>query len=631
MPGNREAARSSASVVNGGALSSVRDNPSLTPKQLEAGEGQQAALERKLGWHEKFNVMRHNTGEAPIIVLAARLGIQREVDHVQALKAYRHELLDRIEKLLNYKENGLLRSSVQLSTTKKPRYRLEDTITAEQVLHDKTISLSSDDESHLEKLVQQELDDAGNHVRLEDSLPLWSVSLYTVSNDPNEMLLALSIHHAIADGKGSQAILDTLLFGCSDDLLSGQINSQKQTIPPSSNKTLPMNPPFFKLIIPLALTKYVMPHLAPVIPPKVRRMYNRKPAWPALRSKPNGKPSKNEPPVRWLYPKGPLVEEKRPGFKLITFHSMELIQNLKAVSKLNGVQTIHPTLHTLMVLALGVSLKSNSDTNDWVYASETPINHRTPSLNHGVFTGNYIGAAWWRSEIDSQSTKFWDLARDYSKTVSDEKNKQKALITIGLLKYLKASPENKKVEPSSTFNMIDQKPATGWEKWWHEKSNGRRPHRVSAGISNLGVNDLARKVVPDDAIFAKQVAMLQCPSAIGPAIDVDVMGFKGVNEHTAQEKQVSSAPDGGLSLFVSWRQGVMDAKWTETFVEALDAAGHLAAQGALAEKITMGEAVALIQKHLSTRSGVAASRSSNPLKHIRTTCDTPNLVVRSSL
>lgn len=571
--------------------------------KLEAGQSQHARLERKLGWHEKFNVMRHNAGEAPTIVLAARLSLHG--DEGDVLDKVHQELLRRIHLLLNHKDNGLLRASVHGSTTKKPRFRLESTIHAEQVLKRKSLqSGDAAEASLLEKLVQRELQDSGTGVHLEDALPKWSVSLYEVEERRDEALMALTIHHVIADGKGSQAILNTLLFGPTDDLVAGQVQAVQreekgkheiapQSIPPSSNKTLPMNPPFFKLIIPLALAKYVMPHLAPVIPPPIRRTYTRKPAWPALRRKKNGKPSRNEPPVRWLDPKPPSGDEKRAGFRLVSFDSLDLVNDLKSNSKANGVKTIHPTLHATMIVALGVSLKVNSQTDDWVYASETPINHRTASLGHGDYTGNFMGVAWWRSEIHP-STSFWEVARDYARTVSDEKKRRDALISIGLLKYLKASPENKKVEAATTYDMIDAEPATGWEKWWYEKSAGRRPHRVSAGLSNLGVNDLSRPVLSQgekSLVTAQQVGMLQCPSAIGPAIDVDVMGYRGGADTAA----------GGLSLFVSWRQGVFNPKLTNDFVDALNVAGRLVAEGAFAGDVTLQDAVALVCARLPSQ------------------------------
>lgn len=562
----------------------------------KAGElSSETQLERKLGWHEKFNVMRHNTGEAPIIVLAARLSAAKQGDSGNAPvtspwdRVY-EELLRRVQLLLNHKENGLLRASVQASTTKKPQFRLEGSIDAGQVVKRKVLSPAN--AARMEQVVQQELDDGGVGFHLEDKRPLWSVSLYSADGSDTEAFLALSTHHAIADGKGSQAILDVILFGGTESLVAGQRQpSTPQTIPPSSNATLPMNPPFFKLIIPLALQKYVMPHLAPVIPPPIRRTYNRKPAWPALRQKKNGRPSRNEPPVRWLGAKAPSAEQKRPGFRLVNFDTTEMVNGLKTNSKANGVKTIHPTLHAMMILALGVSLKMNSDTGNWVYASETPINHRTLALKHTEYTGNYIGAAWWRSEIHAESTSFWELARDYARTVSDENKRQKALITIGLLKYLKASPENKGVQAGVTYDMVDSEPATGWEKWWYDKSSGRRPHRVSAGLSNLGINDLSRPVLAGDdstapVVKAEQVAMLQCPSAIGPAIDVDVIGYK------------TESGNSGLNCFVSWRKGVMDQNYTDVFVDAFDVAGRLVAEGAFAGDVKMSQAVALVRERL---------------------------------
>ncbi|CAO1615970.1 unnamed protein product [Parajaminaea phylloscopi] len=602
-------------------------------RDLEAGHG---LLQRKLGWHEKFNVMRHNTGEAPVIVMVATLAVSRDT-YDQGLQALEDALRERILALLEHPENGLLRSSVQYSTTKRPCFRIESSVDASGVLSWKGMIQAPSAEftraSLTEHVMRAELRDASMNFRLEDSAPLWSVSLYRVEDEAlageqpcpvRSAVVALAVHHCISDGKGSQALLNALLFGHivpargGDDVRSDRGSSSSgsssekpktlasghQSIPPTSNKTLPMNPPFFKLIVPLALTKFVMPKLAPVIPPPVRRMYTRKPAWPALRSKSNGKPSRNEPPVRWLSVVAP--ERTMPELRVVNYESPELVDGIKAVGKANGVATVHSTIHASMVVALAAALKAHGDTDEYVYASETPVDHRSPeALGHGTYTGNYIGVCWWREKI-SRSTSFWEIAKDYAALVSDEKKRRKALISIGLLKYLKATPVNDAVIPASTSDMVGVEAATGWEHWWHEKSKGRRPHRVSAGLSNLGVNSLDASVCEygsGHGIAAETVAMFQCPSAIGPAIDVDVMGYKRAVGSNAVKK-----PQAGLMLSVSWRSGVVDASIPATFTQALASIGPLIGQGAFHSGITIGEAVDLLVPRLSATSSLASKQ-----------------------
>ncbi|PWN26304.1 hypothetical protein BDZ90DRAFT_233439 [Jaminaea rosea] len=557
------------------------------------------------GWHEKFNVMRHNSGEAPVIVMGARLSLPSTGPAIFDIIS--QHLLQRISALLDHPENGLLRSSVQASTSKKPRYRIEPSIHALQILRRRALPLDAGSGSAMERVIRAEIAETARMFRLEDSLPLWSVALYEDPQDPDSALVALSIHHVISDGKGSQAILRALLFGdgsldSSTPAPSGEATpatlvaangkgaSQPQSIPPSSNKTLPMSPPFFKLIIPLALAKFVMPKLSPVIPPPVRRTYTRKPAWPGLRAKPNGKPSRNEPPLRYLDRTAP--ERTSPELRLVTWDDWAMINGVKQVSKAQGVKTIHSTIHACMVVALAAALKHHAGTDAYVYASETPVDHRHPlDKGHGQFTGNYIGVCWWREEVN-RSTSFWEAARDYAALVSDEKKRRKALHSIGLLKYLKASPENKKVVPGSTEEMVGAEPATGWEQWWCEKSQGRRPHRVSAGLSNLGINALQEEAIggAGSRIWAREVAMMQCPSAIGPCIDVDVMGWKGAQEG-----------EGGMNLSVSWRAGVVDGRVLEYFTKGLNVMGPLIARGELGKGATVGEAVDLVVPLLGQR------------------------------
>lgn len=565
------------------------------------------------GWHEKFNVMRHNTGEAPVIVMVAALSLQRST-YSNGLTALSAQLTERIQALLDHPENGLLKSSVQLSTTKKPRFKVEPAIGAADVLLSKTLTFKHAEGAAasrvalMEQVVQAEVRDTAIKFRLEDSLPLWCVSLYDVQTqhgDEHEheqrrsAIVALSVHHCISDGKGTQALLSAILFGkilqpassqapgASFDEKTSAWAHDQQSIAPTSDKTLPMDPPFFRLIVPLALTKFVMPKLAPMIPPFIRRKYTRKPAWPALRSKPSGKASKNEPPVRWLSRVAP--ERTVPEVRLVSYDSSELIDGLKGASKSNDVASIHSTIHAAMVVALAAALKAFGGTDDYVYASETPIDHRSPeALGHGTYTGNYIGVCWWREEI-RRATSFWAIARDYAALVSDEKKRRKALISIGLLKYLKATPVNGSVTPASTADMVGVEAATGWEKWWLEKAMGRRPNRVSAGLSNLGVNPLDGAVCQygsGESIEADSVAMFQCPSAIGPAIDVDVMGYRRTDN--------TGALQGGLNLSVSWRSDVVDEKIPAYFTQALAALGPLIALGSFHREITVGEAVDLL-------------------------------------
>lgn len=538
--------------------------------------------------------------------MGARLSLPSTSTGPQIFDALSSHLLSRIAALLDHPENGLLRASVQGSTTKKPKYRLEESICAEQVLRRRSLPVEAGSAPAMERMIRAEIAETARLFRLEGSLPLWSVALYEDPEEPKSALVALSTHHVISDGKGSQAILQALLFGDGDATTptattpTGEATpstavprTQPQTIPPSSNKTLPMSPPFFKLIIPLALAKFVMPKLAPVIPPPVRRTYTRKPAWPGLRSKPNGKPSKNEPDVRYLEREAPT--RTTPALRLVSWAGQPLIDGVKIVSKSNGVKTVHSTIHASMVVALAAALKAHSGSDAYVYASETPVDHRSPTaLGHGRFTGNYIGVCWWRSSI-TRSTSFWSAARDYASLVSDEKKRLKALHSIGLLKYLKASPENKSVKAGSTEEMVGVEPATGWEAWWCEKSRGRRPHRVSAGLSNLGINSLQQEaIVPGGGVYAQEVAMMQCPSAIGPCIDVDVMGWKG---RQGADQEV------GMNLSVSWRAGVVDGAILDYFVEALKEMGPLLAKGELGSTATIGEAVDLLVPLIQQRGG----------------------------
>lgn len=545
--------------------------------------------------------MRHNTGEAPIIVMAACLSVPtRNYNHL--LENFAHEVENRVQALLDHPGNGLLRSSVHGSTTATPRFKLEASIDATQVVRTKSHpSVSLSDASLLEDVIRQEHSDASSLFRLEDSLPLWSVSIYHSSQNiasecssARRAWLALSVHHCISDGKGSQALLNAILYGTIDGMSSDVKvpSGPQQTIPPSSNETLPMDPPLYGLVIPLAMTKFVMPKLAVIIPSFIRRTYTRTPAWPALRSKRDGKPSRREPPVRWLSQMAP--QQTHAEMRLVSYDSQDMVDDIKRQGKINGVATIHSTIHAAMIVALAAALKAFGGTDEYVYASETPVDHRSPDeLGHGKYTGNYIGVCWWRQQI-RRDCSFWELARDYAALVSDETKRRRALVSIGLLKYIKAGPVNISTVPSCSKDMIGAEAATGWEQWWHEKAEGRRPHRVSAGLSNLGVNLLDADVYSPNAsqpaIKAHSVAMFQCPSAIGPAIDVDVMGYK----RTIASPAEGITAEGGLNLSVSWRAGVFDATIPQSFTEGLAAIGPLISRGIFPPDISVGEAVDLL-------------------------------------
>jgi hypothetical protein len=279
---------------------------------------------------------------------------------------------------------------------------------------------------------------------------LWHITIY----EGAETRLAITFNHTICDGLGGKNLVGQLLhyLGGGDP---------------------PMTPP------PTGLPPSLESSVDVSVPPPEEAQKNDNPCWP------------NPPFV------APFTREKRVAVIQI---SAPNVTALKTVGKANGVKTLHPVLHTIVLGALSAASEGTTLKNIKI---STPISLRDPSVGHPYTTGNYVGDLGSSYSELSSSFNFWATARAFAAELTDPVNVDKARRAMGALAHF--SDPDPMPEPDKT----------GWQVWVENEMRKESPYAMSFEISNLGM-------IQEDLPRVKEVVFAQAPSPIWSAIAFNV-------------------------------------------------------------------------------------------------------------
>ena len=453
------------------------------------------------------------------------------------MEEFRRMLSVRIEKVLV--EAPLLASNVVDIKSQEPKWCKSAAIATEEML--RVIQMESAIE--LEGLLEHQRD-MGMSILTTSSSPLFRVFLYQTDN---RLLVGLSIHHCLADGKGASTLLELLLSSEKDFHLKLPSITGFKKVPEASEVYFDLRPSW--KVLTLVIYKALV---VPILPKFLKSRLEDKPFWPfeALKT------------PAFCKPKLILLQFTEKGF----------LQDLKGVSHKMGVKTVHPVIHAAILAALSASttdgeeLIGDESCRQFIpIKSDTPVNLRTPE--NGLIFGNYVSNFSWKDEDINPNSNFWEMTRDYDQHLNSKEGRAISKSVAGMLAYI---PDQEKVDSERT----DKEP-TQWESFfWKECIKTPNPFGGSFSLSNLGALNPSSRI-GETNLRLGQVAFCQTPSTFSSALFFDVCGIK-------QEDGVG----GGLSISVGWRDGALENSQVEEIARRVESTLQKVSRGEIGESMT---------------------------------------------
>ncbi|PWN53668.1 hypothetical protein IE53DRAFT_408510 [Violaceomyces palustris] len=565
---------------------------------------------RNLGLHERFCVSRHKLGEPPIVSLVAKIEGRLCQEIEDSFKRRVSELLLILP---------VLSCRISESDSSKPKFRrVQDELGPDDIYRsvDHPIFKSEVQPSFScasSRILSEEIHSLG---RVDIELgPLWRLTTYP-SHAEKSFYVALTVHHVISDGQGSSNLLKTFL---QDDLPTRELltGGTEDCMPPISDQTEDMRPRL-TFLLPIIFREIVLPKL----PSFLSCWFDSGKTWPYFDVEDSiarcSNPSTRK-KFRGNLNKKP-IECLEKGRKVVHLSGKGLLADLKRESKRIGVTTLHPVLHSCIMVSLisslsqeienvpisggeGVPDVAEANTVEGTESeakrnrvrplnlrSETPISIRKPlESKHGLCHGNFVADLEYSKSFElptrggeclsDQLETFHRLTLDYDHRLNSESGRRESLYNMGMLGYI---PNGEK-GPSSA--EVEDRSWTGWERYFYEKSKGERPFRSSFGISNLGRFDPlpserqktdvdsgdggggnSKGSISLSGLKPEALAWSQPPSLTGSALVIDAIGLQGKDDR-----------EDCLTLVVCWRKGCLEDGLVETFVEKLGNLVHLVA------------------------------------------------------
>lgn len=424
----------------------------------------------------------------------------------------------------------MLASKVVDTKTREPKWcKPTHAIASDEIL--KVVQLEI--KVGLQELLEYQLD-LGMSTTSMTSTPLWKIYIY---RQTSRLSVGLSIHHCLADGKRASNLFELMLSSNQDFILKLPSLSRFKKVPEASEVYFDLRPSW-KVLIAVVYKALVVPNL----PTFLKSRLEDEPFWPfkALKT-----PAFCKPKLILLQ----LTDEK-------------FLLDLKEVIQKMGVKTIHPVIHSAILVGISASEEKKEDLS---IKSDTPVNLRTPE--NGLIFGNYVSNFSWKDEDINPNSNFWEMTRDYDQHLNSKEGRAISKSVAGMLAYI---PDQEKVDSERT----DKEP-TQWESFfWKECIKTPNPFSGSFSLSNLGALNPSSRI-GETNLRLGQVAFCQTPSTFSSALFFDVCGIK-------QEDGVG----GGLSISVGWRDGALENSQVEEIARRVESTLQKVSRGEIGESMT---------------------------------------------
>ncbi|WVW84943.1 hypothetical protein I302_106979 [Kwoniella bestiolae CBS 10118] len=436
---------------------------------------------RPLSLHERYSVARRNSTFPAVVVVAVAYPSSSVLPSQPSLE-------NRIIELQRH--FPLLYSSVEGVRTTKPYFKSRDEIwSPSEILFSTTYMPKADAKEELAEVFGEEPYVLG---RKQDfwSGPAWQVRMHThPESESSRAYLTLAIDHIYNDGRGLLALLEFLL---ADDISS--LPYEKLSEIPRVEDTISMKPTM-GYFLPIVFDKLLLPKLPNFIQP-----YFKKPTpWPStvIRQSPVDCP---------------------PAQTLISL-PLDLITNLKLVSKEHGIKTLHGLLKAAFMVSVWSVYRYTL--TPFIVRGSTPRSERTSTLGHALCTGNYVSSHKVDIPMDGKDD-FWVIAKKVADELIDPQAMQTGRMDMGMLAWV----------PDGEFDPPHEDPrrVTKWEDFFLSGAYSPAPFNESVSFSNLGVTKLPKGA--DDLIWGQEA------SPYAPPFNASVIGHEG-----------------GLRMIVVWKEG----------------------------------------------------------------------------
>uniref|UniRef100_A0A8H7NR55 Uncharacterized protein n=1 Tax=Bionectria ochroleuca TaxID=29856 RepID=A0A8H7NR55_BIOOC len=391
----------------------------------------------------------------------------------------------------------LLSTTVADQRTTKPKFRYDySSWSADQILSSKTYEANPNNPT-VERDTVYEMALRQFQVTISyDSDPLWRVTLFRASSNPDNQRLyvALTLDHVIIDGRGAVKLAKALVATEISHLAREDIELYDKAGIGAGAEELPP----YSVIVATIFRVILVPQL----PDVVKRWLGYVPAWPQKITQ---------------------ATIDSPWKSSIVDVSASLTLKLKEAGKRHGVVTLNPTFHTAWVLAVWavfIDGKSDEAVRDCSIKDLRDVSKGDPYC----MAGRPTVYMWSTGRLTNQS-RFWDLAQAYSHVSTDP---QAALDGLNLMKMVNmikdgpANPEECKYRAPDfdTLPAGDKRAYTLGEEEALKKINSMSPFQGMSGtwsnLSYLGLPDGAT-----DMIFGVS------GNATGTAFNTCLVGHEG--------------------------------------------------------------------------------------------------------
>ncbi|GMK53694.1 hypothetical protein CspeluHIS016_0102800 [Cutaneotrichosporon spelunceum] len=423
----------------------------------------QAQDVRHMSMHERYSLMRQNTGHPHVIL------------HVVSYPADAVPSPAALEKRVSELQAALpmLSARVVGAHTNKPGYVSGDVWPSSSIVHE---APAVRDSVAAYKAAIDTFSASTVVSSRSQAAPMWRVTLFAPDN--GEGYLTVAMNHLLIDGLGSTLLLAALT---ADLDAPSTIQPEAWEKPTTFDDTI-STVPTLGFLLPIIFRELLLPKL----PRFVQSPFLASDPWPAERAG-------DSLTCGWDI----LLLSLTPG----------LISKVKEAGIVHGIRTLHPLLKMAYCAAMWRVLAKST----LHIGVDTARSERNPALGHATITHNYVSSTSWDATLAGED-RFWARAEELAHAVGPA-GVVPGRMTMGLLRHI-PDPEVDENAPG-----FDPQRPTGWEKYFVERTQSGRPYRDSMSLSNLG-----RVALPPGA---NDMWWGQTATPFGSAIMVNAIGHEG--------------------------------------------------------------------------------------------------------
>ncbi|GAA5874899.1 hypothetical protein JCM3774_006564 [Rhodotorula dairenensis] len=315
--------------------------------------------------------------------------------------------------------------------------------------------------------------------------PMWRVWAYTpaaADSDSDSVRIVYATNHILTDGTGARNLFADLLALVlhprshhSSSASAASASTAATEVAPAMEAVFDLSSSYLALAK-LVWTEFLRPKLAAPRLLLPSFLASPVPATEAFHQKP-------------LVP--PHLQPTAVRTGLVDLPA-QVVTDLKAVARRNGVKTLHPVLYVAAWAAIEAQISSDASSSRVVpitVVGSTPASVRTLAPSRlPTATGNYV------YEVHTShsprptpaTTNFWSECRSYAEKLIEPATRRNGLEAIGHLSLVPDGPLTLAAAEKQQ-GQSHRQPTTKFDAWMVERSRKAEPFETTFEVSNLGV------------------------------------------------------------------------------------------------------------------------------------------------